>query len=317
MKKLTLSVLLFISIFSFLTFSSCGDDDHSSSGGGGYVDNVLDQITDPAFKECIMTFIRKDIITAASPDRLTMEEAAAVKSLHVYSWEISDLKGIEYFTGLEELDCSKNPISSLDLSRNTKLVKLRCNQTNLTSLNTSNNVELSILNCWNNKIESLNLSNNIKLTQLDCNNNSLKALDVSKNINLAFLDCCEGNISGTLDLSKCSSLNVARTSHNPITKINLPPSLKRLTCVMNNLSELDLAKSPLLEYIMCTRNPNMPTLDITNNRNLKNVDCGNVSTEPQITLYVWWDVDPNNMWASRPKDINIGVGYAGVIRTKK
>ena len=238
MKKL-LFVLSTVVILSSLTLSSCGDDDHTSWDGGGENINVLDEITDPEFKTRIKTAMSKGSIKTASPDWLTPQEAAVVERLDSYSWGLTDIKGIEYFTGLTYLDVSKNKISSLDLSSNTKLETLRCNANNLTSLNLNSNTELKKLDCWDNKIESLDLSKCVKLEQLDVNRNNLKTLDVSKNTALTFIDCNECNISGALNVSKNTKLLVLRCSENyTISKINLPPSLTTLYCVLNSLTEL-------------------------------------------------------------------------------
>jgi len=57
---------------------------------------------------------------------LSDEELAAVTKIDCPSKSISDLKGIECFSALEELHCYDNQISSLDLSINPKLTVLDC-----------------------------------------------------------------------------------------------------------------------------------------------------------------------------------------------
>ena len=47
-----------------------------------------------------------------------------MRDIDVYDMEIADLTGIEYFTELKYLDCAGNHLTSLDLSRNTKLAEL-------------------------------------------------------------------------------------------------------------------------------------------------------------------------------------------------
>lgn len=313
MRKLL--VLLSITMLPWL-LTSCGKDNENEIDGGGEDINVLDKITDPKFKEYILRFIDNGKIVTASPDRLTAKEAAALERLDIYRWGIKDFTGIEYFTGLTYLDCSNNPLSVLNLSKNTKLETLRCNECTLTSLIIDNCRELKTLQCWINKLESINISNCLKLSTLECYDNELKALDLSKNNELITLDCCNNNISGVMDISH-SKMIVLRTSHNPITAMKLNTALERLTCVMDDLSELDLSKCTNLLKIMCTRNPKMLTLDITNNRKLIDVDCGGISTEPAITLYVWWDVPADNMWGNRPQGILIGVGANGKLVTKR
>lgn len=316
MKKLF--VVLSVFTVSLLLLNSCSksDNDETSGNRDGNV-NVLTKITDPKFKEYIRNAIDNGRIITASPDFLTEKEAAAVERLDIYHWKIKSLEGIEYFTGLKELDCSNNELQTLDLSKNIKLEKLRCNSCSLNSLNISNSKNLQVLQCWVNKLESLDISNCPKLTTLDCYENSLTKLDISKNKELTSLDINACKIAGTIDVSHCNSLLTLKTSNNPITAIKLNTAIVIFTCVKNDLSELDISRCTELKRIMCTRNPKIASLDISNNRKLINVDCGGISSEPPIILYVWWDVPEDNMWANIPSPLLIDVGHGGKLKTKK
>ena len=57
---------------------------------------------------------------------VTYDELAAVNVMDVSSMGIANLKGIEFFTALEVLDCSDNQLTRLDLSNNTALYVLTC-----------------------------------------------------------------------------------------------------------------------------------------------------------------------------------------------
>ena len=57
---------------------------------------------------------------------LTEEDLANVTEMNVASKGIASLKGIEYFTALTSLDCSRNNLTDLDVSKNTKLTTLKC-----------------------------------------------------------------------------------------------------------------------------------------------------------------------------------------------
>ena len=59
-------------------------------------------------------------------DEITAEKIAATTSLNFYSKSIADLTGIEHFIALTELDCSSFQLTSLDVSKNTKLTSLTC-----------------------------------------------------------------------------------------------------------------------------------------------------------------------------------------------
>ena len=90
--------------------------------------------------------------------KLSEIERKAVTSVIVSGKGIKDLKGIEFFTALEELDCSSNQLTSLDVSHNTALKRLNCESNQLTSLNMSGCTALEELNCFFNKLKSLDIS---------------------------------------------------------------------------------------------------------------------------------------------------------------
>ncbi|MFD1162240.1 hypothetical protein ACFQ2E_07415, partial [Hwangdonia seohaensis] len=96
---------------------------------------------------------------------------------------ISDLTGIEAFTGLTNLNCSFNDISALDVSNNPLLNTLACAFNELSALDLSNNVALNYLDCGFNTIISLDLSNNSALSVLYSDFNNLTSLDLRNGVN--------------------------------------------------------------------------------------------------------------------------------------
>ena len=109
------------------------------------------------------------------------------------------MKGIEYFTALQELICGLNHgLTSLNVSANKALTKLDCSACGLTSLNVSQSTALKELICYNNSLTSLDVSTNTALELLRCEYNTLTSLTVSKTNNTALKDVyCGGNqISG-------------------------------------------------------------------------------------------------------------------------
>ena len=74
--------------------------------------------------------------------------------------EIASLKGIEYFTKLDYLNCGYNQLTSLDVSKNTVLRGLECYINQLTSLDVSKNTALIELHCFDNQLTSLDVSKN-------------------------------------------------------------------------------------------------------------------------------------------------------------
>ena len=77
---------------------------------------------DKDFREFLLD--KESNIDRNQDGKLSTGEIALVQDIDVYDMEIADLTGIEYFTELKYLDCAGNHLTSLDLSRNTKLAEL-------------------------------------------------------------------------------------------------------------------------------------------------------------------------------------------------
>ena len=150
---------------------------------------------DTAFRSYVAAYVDWNEDGQLSPGNRRM-----VTSLYVSGRGIRDLRGIEYFSFLEFLNCNSNQLTSLDLSRNTALTVLNCNSNQLTSLDLSKNTALRGLYCSNNQLTSLDVSQNTALTDLSCDNNQLTSLDVSQ--------------KAALDLSKNSRLNTVNAEQN-------------------------------------------------------------------------------------------------------
>ena len=81
---------------------------------------------------------------AGGRDVLTVEERSKVKIININKKDISDLKGIEAFPNLTELDCGNNSIQKLDLRQNPMLITLKCNKNQLTQLDLSKNPDIDL-----------------------------------------------------------------------------------------------------------------------------------------------------------------------------
>ena len=66
--------------------------------------------------------------------------------------KIETLKGIEWFTALEYLDCGVNLLTELDISKNLHLKSLTCDDNLLTALDISHNTALISLSCSLNQL---------------------------------------------------------------------------------------------------------------------------------------------------------------------
>ncbi len=169
-----------------------------------------------------------------SDEKLTTEEIASITTIQVGNKGIYDLKGIEFFTALTNLNCSYNKLTSLDVSKNTSLSQLTCYRNSLTALDVTKNTALFYLGCGENNLTSLDVGNNTDLRTLYCYRNKLTSLDVSTNTKLRDLNC-KYNQLFTLDLSSNTSL-------------------EQLECLANNLTSLVLPNNNKLTYIVCYLN---------------------------------------------------------------
>ena len=203
-----------------------------------------------------------------SDGKLTDEEIAGVTSINVSGTyfspgTISSLKGIEFFTALEDLRCNDNQLNSLDVSGCTALTTLFCYNNQLTSLDVSKNTALTWLQCDNNQLTSLDVSKNTALTRLECYDNPLTSLDVSKNTALIYLDCFDNQLT-SLDVSKNTALEILWCYNNQLTSLDLSKNtaLKYLSCGGNQLTSLDFSKNTALTRLLCYSNQ-LTSLDVS------------------------------------------------------
>jgi len=168
-----------------------------------------------------------------------------ITDLNVSNQDISDLTGIEDFSALTYLNCSKNNLSSLDLSTNLLLFSLDAAENQLAFLNVSNNINLEGLGCEDNQLTSLDISNNINLEELGCEDNQLTSLDVSNNMMLDNLFCSQNNIT-ELDLSQCLVLEKLKCLSNQLVCLHLKAG--------NNFASID--------QINATNNPQLSCVEV-------------------------------------------------------
>ena len=92
--------------------------------------------------------------------------------LNISDMGFSTLAGVlDQMPNLKVLDCSKNNLSSIDLSKNELLTKLDCSNNGLSNLDLRQNTSLKELDCSSNKLLYLDLSNNESLFDIDFSNN--------------------------------------------------------------------------------------------------------------------------------------------------
>ncbi len=227
-------------------------------------------------------------------DFTAADAAAKTGVLNCHGLGISDLTGIEYFTGIRGLVCRNNQITSLHISHNTDLVTLNCDSNQLTSLDISNNTVLINLHCESNQLTSLDVTNNTALYKLYCSDNQLTNLDVTKNTALTQFHCwrnqltnldvtnntdltqflCWSNQLTNLDVTKNTALTQFHCWNNQLSSLNVTSNiaLTQLDCGENQLTSLDVSHNTALTLIYCDRNQ-LTSLDVTNNTALIQLRC--------------------------------------------
>ncbi len=265
---------------------------------------------------------------------ITQDEAVEVTSIVVDSDDIENMSGIEVFENLVELSAVPKhtssygvgigedwrntgytleeyngyntvkivigKLSSLDVSKNTKLTKLDCSGNVLTSIDLSSNHNLEIVNLsCNYDLNNVNLAGCSSLRELNLQATSVTSIDLSKcpNLETLYFDRGKEVASGTLDLSNNSKLSGLFIDYRGFTHLDLSHNseLTQLSCAMNQLTELNISKNPKLisvtsgynqvqsidltanseiEYLMFQNNC-LKTIDLSNLTHLRSVHIGN------------------------------------------
>lgn len=183
-------------------------------------------------------------------------EIANAKWISCDNKEISNLKGIEFFTNIWLLECYYNKLTTIDLSHNKNLSYINCHHNQLNELDVSGLPLLETFYCGHNALPSIDVSKNEKLEDFDCQDNHLDTLDVSQNKELVKLSCGTNNLT---------ELDVRENK-----------KLKELSCYESKLSNLDLRNQTELEVLKCWKNP-LSVLDVSANTKLKTLFVSNTN----------------------------------------
>jgi len=246
---------------------------------------------DSVFREYV-----KENFDSNGDNALSESERNAVTGIDVNYYSIKNIQGIEFFSNLESLKCYNSSLTSIDVSKNTKLTSLNCESNNLTSIDVSKNAALTELNCSSNNLTSIDVSKNAALTSLECDFNDLTSIDISKNTALSSLYCWDNNLT-SIDVSKNTALTSLNCSYNNLTSIDVSKNTKLaglsfygnnltsidiskntalidLGCSYNNLKSLNISKNTKLKWMWCAYN-DLKSLDVSKNTELTELFCGN------------------------------------------
>ena len=183
------------------------------------------------------------------------------------------------------------------------------------------------------------------LTELNASGNKLKAVDVTKNTKLTYLNLSKNSLSGTLNLSKCTKLEIVIYSNNSLTKVTMPnkkylknldyidASYNKFTTQANaglnignsdilvNLSQIDASHNAITSF-NCAGFRGM--IDLRNNKitklSLSNATEGCLATSLFIdgnTLSKTSSVDFTPEWISEPQQFSCDASVASKVKMVK
>lgn len=232
-------------------------------------------ISDVNFEQALID-LGKD--TNGLNGNILLKDAEAIESLNLsdplnnsllpnVNSKISNISEVKYMTNLKALVAFKNNISSIDLTKLTKLAELDLSYNNIHSLNLNENILLFRLVLTNNLINVIDISKNINLIALDLGGNNLDVLDVKNNVLLELLGFSTNNLKN-IDITKNTALRYFRGTNNKLIGLNLTnnKNISNLELNYNNIENFDIS--------LLTDHRRLNTFNISNNK-LKSIKLNN------------------------------------------
>lgn len=242
---------------------------------------------------------------------LTREEIKEITSINICSSNIKSLKGIEYLTALNSLDCSDNQLTTLDISGCVALTEIICYRNQIKGaamdaliddLPQADGGNLYVYD--NTKQNEGNICTKMQVatakdkgwTMYYANNGRWEEYEGSDDedgvpaeiaINetnfpdeyfrnyLLEQSYGEDGILTQKEIRGITEINVANRHINSLTGIEYFTALKTLWCYhLNQLTTLDVSKNTALTDLNCADNQ-LKTLNISNNAELETLGCNN------------------------------------------
>lgn len=209
-----------------------------------------DEPIEAAFTDEVFLSVVRELVGKTGDEHIYRADVESITELVVDGYNryekkpiIESLNGIEYFTGLERLDCDRDELYELDLSHNPNLKEVLCYGNYLVALDVSHNPKLEFLDCSYNELESLDVTNCPELRRLDCNYTALQELDVSHNTKLTTL-ICYGMELRTLDISNNVWLEELDAGDGHLLNLDVSNNtrLKYLDCSYHDMCAVDCVK---------------------------------------------------------------------------
>ncbi len=258
---------------------------------------------DDALYECIVDEYERESGNPTSYSaNLTDAQLQSITKLECKNKGISNVKGLEKLTNLEELNLSNNNVSSFTyypsgggapvfiLQYLTKIKKFILDNNSLQTehygLGNSYLSDLEYLSIKNNQISRISLNSNPNLEYLDVSNNQLKGIDLNSNNNLI---PSEVDISGNDFETDIYVINDKKVHNNILVSSVKPPSswsssYQRIWYVQWTLPENDVASLSVdaSGYKITTKGVGNVTATGSPSNNSFNIKCNIHSVEVNV-----------------------------------
>ncbi|MEW7278281.1 immunoglobulin-like domain-containing protein [Aquimarina sp. 2201CG1-2-11] len=144
------------------------------------------------------------------------------EGFNIHNGLVEDMTGIEDFRDMWFLGCRNNTnLTSINLSKNTKLTVITLANNNLASLDLSNNVLLEqVYLDGNTNLGDVDISNLTSLTNLSLSNTGINSVDISMNPLLRQLILNDNNFT-EFDISNYPNIIQLRIANNQLTSLNV------------------------------------------------------------------------------------------------
>jgi hypothetical protein len=207
---------------------------------------------------------------------------------------------------LSQLQANNCQLTRINLTDFPTLQMVYLNNNKLRSIELSGMTNLQTLYLNDNQLTSINLSGLTALLEVYLNNNQLTSLDISGLINVIYIYANNNFISGHFSTHDAAELAVLLLQNNAITSVSFPsynsgtfyvslsnnqltsfpmPPGNQFTFAFlsnNQISSIDATLTPNLYFLWVDGNPIDPTLDLSNNNRIGDINCHDTPIENVI-----------------------------------
>lgn len=287
--------------FSLSLNSGCtedGDGDRDDTYDESTDPNALTYVPDDNFEQVLIDAGYDDLID----DYVPTSNISELEFLDIGEKNISDLRGIEDFVSLTYLSITRNNVVNIDLSKNLLLENLYLIGNSISSIDLSKNTLLKEFSISDNQITELDLSKNTLLSSLFAGKNLLTQLDISNNPKLKSLNLsgntanAGNNDSNTNEIKSLDLSNNNEITYLSLNLIGLEGALN--TTNLENLIGLSAGFNPDLTSLDLSNNTNLSWLNIGFNSGLNSIDLSNLTELEYLSLRAmsinFTDIDVSN-----------------------